>query len=237
MAWRTLARTSGSRPRRPREAAVDEELRRQLGKLRWRGRKIVREARQSARMWSEEPAFRVLWRNQLVRPWRVSRFHHFGKMSVVDRPVCLYGAHHIHIDDYVGIGPGSWLAVERVAWDKPAPILRIDERVLIRQAATISAAESIVIEPYVGMGGFCTIVDSNHLMNPNTGNVFDGNVTTSPIRIGAGTWLGDRVAVLAGADIGKGCFIGTNSVVNKAIPDFSVALGHPARVVGSTLSE
>ena len=216
---------------------MDEDLRRQLGAMRARGRRMVRRARTVARQWNDEPAYRVLWRNQLYRPLRVAQFHRFGELSVVDRPLFLYGTSQIDIGDRVGIGPGSTLAVERIAWDRPAPVLEICERVLIRCFAHISASESIVIEPYVGIGGWCTIIDSNHLMNANTGHVQDGRVTTSPVRIGAGTWLGDRVAVLAGADIGKGCFIGSNSVVNKKIPDFSVALGHPARVVGRTIPD
>ena len=40
---------------------------------------------------------------------------------------------------------------------------------------------------------------------------------------------------LAGVKIGKGCVIGTNSVVTKDIPDFSIAVGSPARVIKSTL--
>jgi acetyltransferase-like isoleucine patch superfamily enzyme len=55
---------------------------------------------------------------------------------------------------------------------------------------------------------------------------------TSPIRIGRGTWIAERVAVLRGADIGRCCIIGANSVVKGTIPDYSIAVGSPARVVG-----
>ena len=37
--------------------------------------------------------------------------------------------------------------------------------------------------------------------------------------------------ILAGARIGNGCVIGANSVVNSSIPDNSIAVGAPARVV------
>jgi acetyltransferase-like isoleucine patch superfamily enzyme len=37
--------------------------------------------------------------------------------------------------------------------------------------------------------------------------------------------------VLPGARIGKHCVIGANSVVTGEIPDFSVAVGNPARVI------
>lgn len=35
----------------------------------------------------------------------------------------------------------------------------------------------------------------------------------------------------AGVSIGKGCTIGAGSVVTRDIPDYSVAVGNPARVV------
>jgi acetyltransferase-like isoleucine patch superfamily enzyme len=51
------------------------------------------------------------------------------------------------------------------------------------------------------------------------------------VSIGRETWLGQNVAVLPGAQIGIHCVIGANSVVNSTIPDFSVAVGTPARVI------
>jgi acetyltransferase-like isoleucine patch superfamily enzyme len=211
------------------------QLRKALGQAKWQGRLALGRAREMAKKLDEEPAARIYYRNQLIRPWRVSRFHHFGAHSVIDRPIGIYGAHHIHVGDDVGIGPGCTIAVERTAWDKPAPTLVIGNRVIMRCSNHISASDSIIIEDHVCFGAWCTVIDSNHVFNTETGNIQDGRVTTTPVRIGAGTWIADRVAILPGADIGKGCFIGSNSVVNKPIPDFSVALGFPARVVGSTL--
>lgn len=46
-------------------------------------------------------------------------------------------------------------------------------------------------------------------------------------------WLGVGVCVLDGARIGKGAVIGANSVVTSDIPDYSIAVGVPARVVKS----
>ena len=210
-------------------------LRSRLGHLKWQGQLAYGRARELAKKFEEEPAARIVWRNQLIRPWRVSRFYHFGRRSVIDRPIAIYGAHHIYVGDEVGIGPGCTIMVERAAWSKPAPTLKIGNRVVIRASTHISASESIEIEDHVCFGAWCTVIDSNHVFNPSVGHIQEGTVTTTPVRIGAGTWIADRVAILPGASIGKGCFIGSNSVVNKPIPDYSVALGFPARVVGSTL--
>jgi acetyltransferase-like isoleucine patch superfamily enzyme len=173
-------------------------------------------------------------RNRLIRPLRIRQFAAFGHHSFVDRPAWLYGTHHISIGQGVIVLEGSWLAVEKVAWTRPGPVLHIGDRVGIRTGCTISAAESIFIESDVSMGGGVTIIDSKHTWATGKPNILDGPIESSPIRIGRGTWIADRVTVAAGADIGEQCAIGPNSVVSSQIPDFSLVLGNPGRVVGST---
>ena len=48
--------------------------------------------------------------------------------------------------------------------------------------------------------------------------------------VGEGSWLGENVCVM-GASIGKHCVIGANAVVTRDVPDYSVAVGCPARVI------
>ena len=52
-----------------------------------------------------------------------------------------------------------------------------------------------------------------------------------PIRIGNGCWLGGGVIVLPGVTIGDGSVIGAGSVVTKDIPDNSLAVGNPCKVI------
>lgn len=51
------------------------------------------------------------------------------------------------------------------------------------------------------------------------------------IRIGNDVWLGANVTVLPGVSIGDNVVVGAGAVVTKDIPDNSLALGVPARVV------
>ena len=52
-----------------------------------------------------------------------------------------------------------------------------------------------------------------------------------PFQIGDGCCLGCCVIVLPGVTIGKGSVIGAGSVVTKDIPDHSLAVGNPCRVI------
>ena len=51
--------------------------------------------------------------------------------------------------------------------------------------------------------------------------------------IGDGTLIGMGAVVLNGARIGKGCLIGANALITegKEIPDYSMAVGQPAKVI------
>lgn len=59
-----------------------------------------------------------------------------------------------------------------------------------------------------------------------------GGGDREPVRIGDDVWIGARVTILPGADIGNGAVIGAGSVVRGKIPPMVVAAGNPARVVG-----
>jgi acetyltransferase-like isoleucine patch superfamily enzyme len=49
------------------------------------------------------------------------------------------------------------------------------------------------------------------------------------ITVGRDSWIGDRAVIMA--DVGQHCVIGAGSVVTKAIPDYAIAVGVPAKVV------
>lgn len=57
---------------------------------------------------------------------------------------------------------------------------------------------------------------------------------TKPITVGDNVYMGNDVIVLPGVKIGNNVVIGAGAVVSKDIPDNSVAVGVPARVIKST---
>lgn len=54
-----------------------------------------------------------------------------------------------------------------------------------------------------------------------------------PICVGANSFIGSGTVVLPGVKIGRNCVVGAMSVVTRSLPDDSVAVGSPAKVISS----
>lgn len=148
-------------------------------------------------------------------------------------PLSLFGVRHMHVGAGTMIGRRVALGVGYGPDDPSAPPrgLVIGERCVIGARATITAHESIEIGDDVWFGMDVFVSDANHgYQDPLTpiGLQFGRH---DPIVIGAGSWLGHGVVVLPGTTIGRNVVVGAGSVVRGLVPDHSVVVGAPARVV------
>ena len=90
----------------------------------------------------------------------------------------------------------------------------------------------IVIGDYVMMGPECVIYTSSHShTRTDIPMQKQGFEESENVVIGNDVWIGRRVSIMPGVKIGNGCIIGTGAVVTKSIPDYTVAVGVPAKVV------
>jgi maltose O-acetyltransferase len=55
--------------------------------------------------------------------------------------------------------------------------------------------------------------------------------SSKPVSIGDDCWIGGNSVICPGVTIGPGCVIGAGSVVTKDIPENSLAVGNPAKVI------
>lgn len=60
---------------------------------------------------------------------------------------------------------------------------------------------------------------------------YDHHITSGPVVIGDHVWLGARVVVLPGVNIGDGAVVGAGSVVTADVEPCAVVAGNPARIL------
>ena len=101
----------------------------------------------------------------------------------------------------------------------------IGSGVTVMNGALMMAAGGITIEDKVMIAANVQLISNNH--DPYVRDV----LTCKPILIKYGAWVGAGATILPGVTVGKYAIVGANSVVNKDIPDYAVAVGSPAKVI------
>ena len=171
--------------------------------------------------------------NRLSRNWFLicnrSRFKRFGKKSRVYKPVLVKGMENISIGDNVIVQEGTWLAAQPLTGELCSLIINSGTRT--GHYNHIFATHSIVIDSDVLLADKVYISDNLHCYEDVSLPVIKQPIKQcKPVLIGEGSWIGENVCVI-GASIGRHCIIGANAVVTKDIPDYSIAIGAPARVI------
>ena len=143
-----------------------------------------------------------------------SRLGYCGRNSVLEYPVTIDSPQSVFLSENAAIRVGS------------AIINAPHEKVYI--------GRNTVIAP------FCVFVPNNHratvgiptyLLTPS-----HINDKSSDLHIGEDVWCGARAVVLSGANLGRGCVVGANSVVNKPVPPYAVVGGVPAKILAVKFS-
>jgi len=86
----------------------------------------------------------------------------------------------------------------------------------------INAKNGLIIGHNLRMGPGVGIISGNH-----DNDDYDKKEPASSIIIGDNVWLGMNSVILPGVKIGNNVIIGAGSIVNKDIPDNSIAAGNP----------
>jgi UDP-2-acetamido-3-amino-2,3-dideoxy-glucuronate N-acetyltransferase len=143
------------------------------------------------------------------------------------------------IDEGTEIGEGTtiWHVSHVMKGSKIGKKCRIGQNVVIGPNATVgngvkiqnnvSVYEGVTLEDDVFCGP--SMVFTN-VLNPRSEISRMHELEKTLVRRGA--TLGANSTIVCGTTIGRYAFVGAGAVVTKAVPDFALALGNPARVVG-----
>jgi len=124
----------------------------------------------------------------------------------------------------------------------------------ISPLASLRFTERVEIGPRANIGPFCCVwggwsrtrarVGAGALLSPGVVLVAGNHRTDGPgavrdlgfeeldVEVGDGAWVGAH-AVIVGCRVGAGAVVGAGSVVTEDVPDGAIAVGAPARVVGT----
>ena len=94
----------------------------------------------------------------------------------------------------------------------------------------ISGCGKVFIGNNFHSGRECLVISQNHNYDFGKAIPYDDTYIAKDVSIGDNVWLGDRVIILGGCNIGEGAIIQAGSVVAGNIPPLAIAGGHPAKV-------
>ena len=94
-------------------------------------------------------------------------------------------------------------------------------------------ADLIYIDDYAHLTSGCRLLcHQRDLSHYHVGdNAADCGYRLGEIHIGKGVMIGMETMIMPGVTIGDGAIVGAMSLVTKDIPPYTIATGHPARVV------
>ncbi|HAJ26442.1 MAG TPA: acyltransferase [Syntrophus sp. (in: bacteria)] len=158
---------------------------------------------------------------------------HCGKNFKFENGVRFEHPEFVDISDDVTINSHAWFSIIPIKGGVDAPSLKIGKGTYIGRFATIACINRIVIGDDVLISDRVFISDALHGYSDITRPVLCQPLySPGPVEIGSGTWIGIGVSILPNVRIGENCVIGANAVVTCDVPDYHVAVGVPAHIVG-----
>jgi len=115
--------------------------------------------------------------------------------------------------------------------------ISLGKRVVLRPLTMLYADNQheggeIIIENDVMLGAGVHIYTDRHKYQDITKPIIDqGFDNAGSVIIRKGSWLGAKVVICPGVEIGENCVIGAGSVVTKSLPSNTLCAGNPAKII------
>lgn len=173
---------------------------------------------------------------------RVGENVSFGHHIVLRHPWKIKIEDNTIIDDYclldakgetnegISIGRDVFLGRNTILSCKNGDI-RVGDGSNIGFNSEIFSSSKVELGENVLIAAYCYVIGGGHEFRELGVPVVEQKEVSSGINIGRNVWLGAGVKVLDGVSIGKDAIVGTGAVVGKNIPEGSIAVGIPAKVI------
>ena len=155
-----------------------------------------------------------------VWEWLMTRlyhqhFKHIHKTARIWYTVDVYNPDNIYLDEYTNIDGGA--------------IIMNDRAKLIMKKNSGAAIGLLVIT-----GNHMSVVGKNlkQVTDVIKEELDINHEMDKDVVVEEDVWIGARVTLLSGAHLGRGCEVGSGSVVRSSVPPYSVVMGNPCKVVG-----
>ena len=142
--------------------------------------------------------------------------------------------HRSERDPSVRIGPDCGLYIGTYFDLGPRGQVEIG-RCCTLNGVTFSSNDRIVIGDYALIAYGVVIAGSGFVVPPDAHATMGEDSRLEPhreVRIGDDAWIGTGAVVLGGSTVGNGAVVGAATVIEGKVPDYAIAAGNPARIVG-----
>jgi acetyltransferase-like isoleucine patch superfamily enzyme len=168
----------------------------------------------------------------------------FGQHVVLRHPHKIHIGSNVVIDDNclvdakgesnrgIRIGDGVFVGRNTILSCKNGDIELADAANLGFNCEVFSASR-VTIGKGVLMAAYSYVIGGDHDFSDPSKPVLEQGRTSSGVAIGDGVWIGAGAKILDGLSVGDNAVIGAGAVVRESVPASAIAVGIPARVVGS----
>jgi acetyltransferase-like isoleucine patch superfamily enzyme len=168
----------------------------------------------------------------------------FGQNVVLRHPHKIHVGDNVMIDDNclidakgtsnrgITIGSGVFVGRNSILSSKNGDI-ELADGVNIGFNCEVFSASRVSVGANTMLAAYCYLIGCDHDWSDPSQSVLEQGRVSAGVTIGAGAWLGAGVKVLDGASIGDGAVIGAGAVVKGDVPASAIAVGMPAKVIGS----
>jgi acetyltransferase-like isoleucine patch superfamily enzyme len=188
---------------------------------------------------------------KLLYPWLLGacgRNVVFGHNVVLRHPHKIRIADDVVVDDNclldakgeanrgITIGAGTFIGRNTILSCKNGDI-ELGEGANLGFNCEVFSASHVTIGRNALFAAYCYVIGGDHTYDELARAIAEQPRRSEGVRVGEGVWMGAGAKVMDGVTIGEHAIIGAGAVVKMDVPDRGVAVGRPAKIVGSRDAE